>query len=326
VALVVVLWVIVVLSLLIGGFAFTMHVETQVTSFSRKELKADALARSGIEVARLHLLTHAKTPAEADFDAPSQKWAFNEAYSNQPLGDGRINITVTDEQSRLPINKLSPEQLRRLSRLFDLDMAEADTLADSILDWIDGDDLHRLNGAETDYYNELPIPYHAKNAPLDHIEELLLIRGVTPEFYNASAATKKHPARPGLKDILTTVGTEARINVNTASPIVLQVMLNMDTPRVTALIESRNGTDGILGTKDDHPFRSIAEFITNFGPADPAECQQWQSLLTVKSTHFRVTATGEVGSVKRTIVVILVHNNNDYDILSWTPQRGGGAS
>ena len=44
---VVVLWVIMVLSLLISGFAFTMHVETQVASFSRKELKAEMLARSG---------------------------------------------------------------------------------------------------------------------------------------------------------------------------------------------------------------------------------------------------------------------------------------
>ena len=47
VALVVVLWVIMVLSLLIGGFAFTMHVETQVASYGRKELKAEMLARSG---------------------------------------------------------------------------------------------------------------------------------------------------------------------------------------------------------------------------------------------------------------------------------------
>jgi len=325
VALVVVLWVIVVLSLLIGGFAFTMHVETQVTSFSRKELKADALARSGIEVARLQLLTHAKTPAETDFEALNQKWAFNDdAYRDQPLGDGKFNITVTDEQSRLPINKLSEEQLRRLAHLLDLDMAEADTVADSILDWIDRDDLHRINGAETDYYNELPIPYHAKNAPLDRIEELILIHGITPELYNARAATKKHPARPGLKDILTTVGADARININTAPPIVLQAMLNVDAPHVAAIIESRNGSDGILGTKDDQPFRTVEEFLAHFGPADPELRQQWQAHITVKSTHFRITATGEVGGVKRTIVVILVHNGNDYDILSWTPQRGGG--
>jgi len=328
VAMVVVLWVIVVLSLLIGGFAFTMHVETQVTSFSRKELKADALARSGVEVARLQLLVHDKTPAETDFDALNQRWALNQdAYLDQPLGDGKLNVTVTDEQSRLPINQLTQEQLRRLAHLLDLDMAEADTVADSILDWIDGDDLHRLNGAETDYYNNLPIPYHAKNGPLDRIEELLLIQGVTPTLYNARPATKKLPARPGLKDILTTAPGEGRINVNTATPFVLQVMLGMDAPQAAAVIETRNGSDGILGTKDDHPFRNVDEFLAHFGPVEPELRQLWQKRITVKSTHFRVTATGEVGNVKRTIVVILVRTGNDYEILSWTPQRGaGGAS
>jgi len=325
VALVVVLWVIVVLSLLIGGFAFTMHVETQVTSFSRKELKADALARSGIEVARLQLLEHAKTPAEASFDALDQKWASNdEAYRDQLLGDGTFTVTVTDEQSRLPVNLLSEEQLRRLMRLLDLDMAEADTVTDSILDWIDGNDLHRINGAETDYYNTLPIPYHAKNAPLDRIEELLLIRGITPALYHSRPATAKHPARPGLKDLLTPFGAEPRINVNTAPPIVLQTMLNLDAPRVAALIEHRNGGDGILGTPDDQPFRTVEEFLTQFGPADPELRKEWQAHVTVKSTHFRVTSTGSVGGVKRTLVVVLVANGTDFEVVSWTMQRGEG--
>lgn len=328
VALVLVLWVIVVLSLLIGGFAFTMHVETQVTSFSRKELKADALARSGVEVARLQLLQHDKAPAEAEFDALNQKWALNdEAYRNQPLGDGTFTVTVTDEQSRLPINHLTQEQLRRLAHLLDLDMAEADTFADSILDWIDRDDLHRLNGAETDYYSSLPIPYHAKNGPLDRLEELLLIQGITPALYHPRPATRKHPARPGLKDILTTAPGSDRINVNTASPLVLQVMLGMDAPQAAAVIEMRNGSDGILGTKDDHPFRSVDEFLAHFGPADPQQRQLWQARITVKSTHFRVTSVGEVGNVRRAIVAILVRTGNDYEILSWTPVRGtGGAS
>ena len=59
VAIVIVLWVVLVLSLLISGFAFTMHVETQVASFARKELKAEMLARSGIEVARMQLILRA---------------------------------------------------------------------------------------------------------------------------------------------------------------------------------------------------------------------------------------------------------------------------
>ena len=58
----------------------------------------------------------------------------------------------------------------------------ADIIVDSILDWIDTDDLHRLNGAESDYYQSLPNPYKAKNGRLDTLEELLLIKGMSPDI------------------------------------------------------------------------------------------------------------------------------------------------
>src|SRR5207247_1078297 len=57
-----------------------------------------------------------------------------------------------------------------------------DDIANSILDWMDPDDEPRSNGAENDYYQTLPNPYRAKNGPLDTIEELLLVKGVTPQL------------------------------------------------------------------------------------------------------------------------------------------------
>ncbi len=323
VALVVVLWVLLVLSLLIGGFAFTMHVETQVASYSRKALKAESLARSGIEMARVELLEHSKKPAEAQFEALNQPWAANkERYVNHALGEGTFNVTVVDEESRLPINQLDEEQLHRLLRLLDAELLDADVVVDSILDWIDGDDLHRLNGAETDYYKALPTPYRAKNGPLHRVEELLLIRGVTPELFHGLPATDRRAARPGLKDLFTT-DSSGRININTAPAIVLQTAFNLDEPRVAAVLERRNGSDGILGTEDDHPFRTVDEFFREFGPVDPAEQKAWQRWASVRSTRFRVTATGEVGGVRRTITAILARTANDYEVLAWMPAPGG---
>lgn len=55
-------------------------------------------------------------------------------------------------------------------------------VADSILDWLDEDDEQRDFGAEYDYYNSLPTPYGPKNGSIDSVEELLLVRGVTPEL------------------------------------------------------------------------------------------------------------------------------------------------
>ena len=55
-------------------------------------------------------------------------------------------------------------------------------VADAILDWLDADDESRDFGAESDYYRSQSPGYEAKNGPLDSLDELLLIRGVTPEL------------------------------------------------------------------------------------------------------------------------------------------------
>ena len=55
-------------------------------------------------------------------------------------------------------------------------------VADAILDFIDSDDEPREFGAERDYYTQLPIPYAPTNGPLQSIEQLLLVRGVTPSL------------------------------------------------------------------------------------------------------------------------------------------------
>ena len=57
-----------------------------------------------------------------------------------------------------------------------------DDVADNILDWIDADDTARPNGVESQYYGQLNPPYQPRNGPPTSIEELLLVKGVTPEL------------------------------------------------------------------------------------------------------------------------------------------------
>jgi len=312
VAIVIVLWVIMVLSLLISGFAFTMYVETQVASFSRKELKAETLARSGIEVARMQLMLHMTSPTESGYDALNQDWATNETlYVDHELGDGKYNVKITDEESKLPINQLSQDQLKRLMDLLGIDPSDGDVIVDSILDWREPGDLHRLNGAKSDYYESLSPPYSAKNAPLDRVEELLLIRGVTKEIYDGTPATEDEPARPGLKNLFTTTSS-GQVNINTASSIVLQTILGLDDTHVAALLTRRDGPDGVPGTEDDQPFGSVGEFGSQVaGP------------ITVNSSYFTVKSTGEVGGAKRTIIAVLYRQGLNVVTVTWNEVRGG---
>ncbi|HXI82871.1 MAG TPA: type II secretion system minor pseudopilin GspK [Verrucomicrobiae bacterium] len=322
IAIVIVLWVVLVLSLLISGFAFTMHVETQVASYARKELKAEMLARSGVEVARMELIVGALSPTNSGIDALNQEWATNALmYVDHELGDGIYNVKVTDEESKIPINRATDLQLKRLFGLLGADPADGDVITDSILDWIDADDLTRLNGAESDYYQSLSPPYRAKNAPLDRVEELLLIRGVTPELYKGTPATDTDPARPGLQDVFTTM-TSGFINVNTASAIVLGT-LGLDDAQVQAVLARRDGADGIPGTDDDLPFHSAEEFFAAIGNLDPEAKQSAQPLVAVTSSFFTVKSTGEVGGVKRTILATLYRNAGKVQTVMWREVREG---
>ena len=322
VALVIVLWVMMVLSLLISGFAFRMHVETQVASFSRKELKAGMLARSGVEIARMELMLDERSPTQAGFDALNQAWATNvDLYVDHALGEGKYNVTVTDEESKLPINKLTREQLKRLMDVLAIDPSDGDVIVDSILDWIDQDDLHLLNGAENDYYESLSPPYACKDGPLDRVEELLLIRGVTKEIYSGDPGSEDTPGRPGLADLVTTLSS-GQVNINTAPALVLQALLGLDDSQISMIMNRRDGSDGVAGTEDDQPFRSVGEFLTQLGAPSAAQ-QQLAQVLTVNSTFFTVKATGEVGSVKRTVQAVLRRQGNEVQTAVWKEIRGG---
>jgi DNA uptake protein ComE-like DNA-binding protein len=58
--------------------------------------------------------------------------------------------------------------------------AMTEEIADAILDFIDTDNEPREFGCESEYYAQLPSPYAPMNGPLHSIEQLLLVRGVTP--------------------------------------------------------------------------------------------------------------------------------------------------
>jgi type II secretory pathway component PulK len=91
---------------------------------------------------------------------------------------------VTDEAGKLNINALiaaDPTGQVLHDALMTLPNMTED-VADAIVDWVDPDDTARANGAESSAYLSLPNPYRAKNGPIHTLDELLLVRGVTPQL------------------------------------------------------------------------------------------------------------------------------------------------
>src|SRR5207302_2495834 len=100
---------------------------------------------------------------------------------------GYFTWKITDMERKWNINTLlTPGRDVLLKNAFVLmggDASQVDPLVNSILDWIDPDDLPRMQGAETETYQTFNPPYEAKNGPMDDINELLFVRGITPDMY-----------------------------------------------------------------------------------------------------------------------------------------------
>jgi len=131
----------------------------------------------------------------------------------------------------------------------------AEEIASSLVDWKDADHIifNDPAGAEDEYYMSLEIPYASKDYPFENLEELLLIRGMEKEVFDA------------IRPYVTVFPMEGRLRVNwdTASDQVLlavaahltgaQTNTTLDDAAslVGKIISFREGSDGVLGTEDD---------------------------------------------------------------------------
>ena len=204
IVLIAVLVVIVLLTLTAFQFRDLMMQEYAAAQSSLKSMQARSLANSGVHQAAA-MLADKDTLAGTLGNNPYDNAAAFSGVEVQAGGDGksvgRFSIIgpadpdqtgsaqtqrfgVSDEAGKLNINALvqidSTGQVAHDALMKLPNMTEE--IADAIVDWIDADDNPRPSGAESSTYSGMQPAYRAKNAPLDSIEELLVVRGVTPRL------------------------------------------------------------------------------------------------------------------------------------------------
>jgi general secretion pathway protein K len=167
-------------------------------------------------------------------DTLLEEWAKTRAFSDYTglnVEEGKMEAEITDEYGKIDVNSLLNDKgqfdqtrkgiLERLLRQprFGLTEEEVNTIIFSLKDWEDQDDeISGIYGAEDSFYRERG--YSCRNAPLDTIEEMLLIRGVTEEIFYGNSK------RDGIRNYLTVDGSY-QININTA-PIPVLMALSQD--------------------------------------------------------------------------------------------------
>jgi general secretion pathway protein K len=239
VALIMVLWVMAILSVVALEFSFAMRTDINITKNNKEDLQRYAMAEGGVQRAITELIykndarvqQSRKTLISEEIPAEQREWVADGRSYTVPFEQGSCEIRMISEAGKININVVSEASLRKIIGQLGLEGAERDVVVDSILDWRDPDDFYRANGAENDYYLSLPEPYYCKNGNLDSIEELLLIKGVTPNLFHgkkgAPEGEEGSTDRVGLKDIFSIYAPGEQVDINSATPLVMNMVLGI---------------------------------------------------------------------------------------------------
>ena len=302
-ALLVVILVLALLSVVVTEFAFSMRLEASMVRAFRDGVLARNLAEAGIQQGIREILTDANVHAIDESGQVAFYWlppggtAVERVPSlpreRVPLGAGEFSYRITDEEARLNINGGSTERTQRLLTALGVEKIDRDTIVDSIEDWRDANDTKRTNGAESEDYLQLPVPYRARNSNFQDTIELLQVKGVTPELYYGQGD------KVGFADVFTARG-RGTVNMNTASAPVLSAMAFSDAE-----------ISDVMQTRVTAPYASVPP---RFGGRR----------VTVGSTTFRIDSEGIIGGEPKARIVAIVQkaagsvgSGATVTILSW---------
>ena len=255
VALVMVLWIFVFLFVVAVDFAASVRDEGMAAHRYAEETEGYYLALAGFE----HGLYAILNPSE--FGVVQRADLIDGDWRERSLKEGFYRVRLSDEGGKINLNRANEETLRLVFTNLGIEEPLRTILVDSIIDWRDEDSLHRVNGAEDDYYLSLTPPYTAKNGPFDSVEELLWVRGVTPElFYGVQGSGAQ---RAALKDIFTVDNPQDRINLPTATAEVIHALAGVPLATSRAFVEERKTLSdktiedilGLLGIGAENPAR-----------------------------------------------------------------------
>ena len=174
VALVLVMWIAVLLTVIASSFIYEARTDALVVRNTISMARAEAAADAAVQRAVFELYRADNQPDAWRRDGAVRDWTF----------DGvPMKIEIRDESGKIDVNTAADALLRGLLLSAGLNSEEAASLLDAILDWRDPDVLKRVNGAEEADYRAAGRTYRPANAPFQAIEELQLVLGMRPDIY-----------------------------------------------------------------------------------------------------------------------------------------------
>lgn len=178
IALILVLWLIVLLTSIIGLFAFVAQTERLQGRAQERGMTAEEAARAALEYAVVRISSQNPKLRWLP-DGREYPWSFNTAD---------IRVKIIDETGKIDLNTANIQLLTDFFKALGVEPAQAARLGAAVVDWRDMDTLTQPSGgAEDADYAAAGRSYGAKDAPFDTIAELNLILGISPEIFAKAA-------------------------------------------------------------------------------------------------------------------------------------------
>jgi type II secretory pathway component PulK len=289
------------------------------------------LAKAGIELARMMLFETADSDIRNKLDfsvylakgsdeqvrgaAISLAWG-GVAEVTRKLGDGTVTVTVCPVNVRNSLKDIIDVNNREKTDAMWEPLFEAagvpfenrDALIDCLLDWVDQDELTHLSGAESAYYESLDPPYRSKNAAIDTVDELALIKGFDEKLPDAEITIYE-----ALSEYVTTYETGNQININAAGRNEMMA-IGIDAQLADEIIVQRQGPDLKERTEDDVLFDSLDDPPLTMLPQNVRDKITFQPA----GGLYSILARGKVGDIEHAIAcVVKWENNKNMTILRW---------
>lgn len=299
-ALLAVLWLSAALAAVAFSIAGTVKGETERTATAVDDVRTYYLATGGIARTILRM-----------------QWGSPWFTPNQPVIDydfptGQVHVQVIPEAAKMDINQTPPDQIFRLLSALTHDEGRAQEVTQAIVDWrtpgIKG------AGALDSYYLGLTPSFLPRHSSIEEIEELLAVKGMTPDLFYGTYTrdTSVNPPqlveRGGLRDCISIFGQVGVYDVNGAAPALME-SVGVPPESVQSIVANR-------------PFLSAAQYgaFAQGGAAYPKLRFGGNSIYTIRATARLRLPDGKLSDLRRsaaTVIKLQPQKDPAYVVLRW---------
>lgn len=314
-ALLTVLWLSAALSAIAFSVATTVRGEVERAATAADGVKGYFLARGALQRALLWIQwMEFRNP-----DGSPRYWAPGTPRLHFEFPNGSADVDLIPESAKLNVNTARPEELFALMQALGMDGGRASEITAAIVDW-----RNQVPGGVSEFdahYLGLAPSFRARHASIEEIEEILLVKGMTPELFHGTYvrdAEGRLIPRGGLRDCLS-VYPSGQVDANFAHPAVLAAV-GLPPDAVAAVVAMRRL----------QPFQpaSLQAVAASFGPAAGRLAVGAGSIYTLRATARLRLSNGQLSDLKRSVAALVkfapMTKDAPYHILRWYDQGALG--